>query len=508
MAQKLGKPLSVILFIINSSDRLCLAFCRPSGVDSRVRKLYEEGDVIYQRVSNIVSGGLTASSTGEKAAWVVFCLTSLQLAFLSPYVIVIPGERANVFSAILCAVSLVVALAFRRKDSVDARPSEIVISVVLLVLVLLSGIFSLTPGPSSVRGFTILAPGLGGFWCARIILGSRDRQRHFLWLCMFLLFGVLVLSAASVATNGSIYQFLDSHWHPVADRLILLSFAPLALLSARSRWAVCGAVLLLFASYIMLLIGARTAAMGSAVVIPILLCIFAAVLCEWRLKQIAVFLLVIFAASLAAGNYFFYQDPKLVTKWGKHGESVAYRAESIFFSWKIASDHPLLGLGLLAPRDEILENYQPRYPYVSKETFDQWTTRLRTSENIFFTFLADLGFPFTIIYTASVIILLFTLLRMVFHPPADLVFHPLVLLLPISGALLHYQVLDGLLHPQLSWFFHLLLGLIPVSAKLSPISAVSIKNLLLRIVAFGVIVATGLFLGRLLPPGFPLFLFR
>ena len=134
--------------------------------------------------------------------------------------------------------------------------------------------------------------------------------------------------------------------------------------------------------------------------------------------------------------------------------------------------------------------------------------RLRTSENIIFTFLADLGFPFTIIYTASVIILLFNLLRMVFHPPAEFVFHPLVLLLPISGALLHYQVLDGLLHPQLSWFFHLLLGLIPVSAKLSSTSAVSIKNVLLRTVLFGVIVAAGLFLGRLLPPGFPLFLSR
>jgi hypothetical protein len=97
---------------------------------------------------------------------------------------------------------------------------------------------------------------------------------------------------------------------------------------------------------------------------------------------------------------------------------------------------------------------------------------------------------------------------MVFHPPVAFIFHPLVLLLPISGALLHYQVVDGLLHPQLSWFFHILLGLVPVSAKLSPTPAVRTKNVLLRIVAFGAIVAAGLFLGRLLPPGFPLFLFK
>jgi len=435
-------------------------------------------------------------------------LTSLQLAFLSPYIIVIPGDRANVFSAILCAVSLVVALVFRRKHSVCAKLPEIVISLVLLLLVVFSGLFSLTPGLSSVRGFTILASGLGGFWCARILLTSSERQRHFQWLCIFMLSGILILSAVSIAISGNIYQFVDSHWHPVADRLILLSFAPLALLSARSRWAVVAAVLLLFASYILLLFGARTAAMGSAVVIPILLGIFASVLRDWRLKQVAVLLMVLFAVSLVAGNHFFYHDPNLVKKWGKEGESVAYRAENIFFSWKIATDHPLLGIGLLAPRDEILENYQPRYPYISKETFVQWTSRLKTSENMFFTFMADLGLPFTIIYAASVIFLLFKLLQMVFHPPASFIFHPLVILLPISGALLHYQVVDGLLHPQLSWFFHILLGLVPVSAKLSPTPAVRIKNVLLRIVAFGVVVAAGLFLGRLLPPGFPLFLFK
>lgn len=422
--------------------------------------------------------------------------------------IVIHGERANVFSAILCAASLVLALAFRRRDSIHARLPEIAISVVLLVLAVLSGLFSITPGPSLVRGFTILAAGLGGFWCARILLSSGERQRYFQWLCIFMLGGVLILSVLSLATNGSIYQFVDSHWHPVADRLILFSFAPLALLGSRSRWAVAGAVVLLFGSYVILLFGARTAAMGSAVVIPIVLCLFAAVLWEWRLKQVVALLVVMFAVSLAAGNNFFYENPNLVKKWGKEGESVAYRAENIFFSWKVATEHPLLGIGLLAPRDEILESYQPRYPYISKETFVQWTGRLRTSENMFFTFLADLGFPFTVIYTASVVFLLFTLTGMVFHPPASFIFHPLVLLLPISGALLHYQVVDGLLHPQLSWFFHILLGLIPVSAKPSPAPAVRARNVLLRIIGFGGIVAAGLFLGRLLPPGFPLFLFR
>ena len=39
-------------------------------------------------------------SWGERAAWVLFLATSLHLAFLQPWVEVIPGERAKVFSGI------------------------------------------------------------------------------------------------------------------------------------------------------------------------------------------------------------------------------------------------------------------------------------------------------------------------------------------------------------------------------------------------------------------------
>ena len=345
---------------------------------------------------------------GEKAAWIVFCLTSLQLAFLSPYVIVIPGDRANVFSAILCAVSLVVALAFRRKDSVCARPSEIVISLVLLVLVVLSGLFSLTPGPSSVRGFTILASGLGGFWCARILLASRERQRHFQWLCIFLLCGILVLSAASMAIKRqhlSIRGFALASCSRPAHSAFLCPAGP-AECEVTLGCGGCSALALcqLHNTLVRGPDGCNGVGRGYSDHFFAFLPRFFG---NGGSSKSSLLLLVMFAVSLAAGNHFFYQDPNLVKKWERQGESVAYRAESIFFSWKIATDHPLLGIGLLAPRDEILENYQPRYPYISKETFVQWTHRLRTSENMFFTFLADLGFPFTIIYTASVIFLLF-----------------------------------------------------------------------------------------------------
>jgi hypothetical protein len=140
--------------------------------------------------------------------------------------------------------------------------------------------------------------------------------------------------------------------------------------------------------------------------------------------------------------------------------SVAYRAENVLFSWNIAVKHPIFGIGLWAPREQYLEDYQMTYPYVSKDVFKQWVMSFRTSENNLLTFLTDLGFPFVIIYCGALIAIIRRLVRMAFNPPAECVPHPLALLLPITGAVLHFQIFDGLFQPQISWFFHVLLGMV------------------------------------------------
>ena len=44
----------------------------------------------------------------EKVIWLFFAATSIQLAFLQPYVTLVPGERTNLFSGLLCLLSGVV----------------------------------------------------------------------------------------------------------------------------------------------------------------------------------------------------------------------------------------------------------------------------------------------------------------------------------------------------------------------------------------------------------------
>jgi hypothetical protein len=395
---------------------------------------------------------LAKLSLTQKIIWLLFCATSLQLAFLQPYLVLIPGERANLFSGLLCALTLGAVWFFAPKGAVDKKSPEVLISLALALLVLLSGLFSLTPGSSSARGFVVLASGLGGFWCARILLTSESPQRFFMWFCLVMLAGILLESLiARLLLLRDINQFMDANPHTLVAKILLLWFAPLSLLLGRSYPAKIAAVLLLTLSYwVFYLSGLR-----SAVLIPLILGIMAVLFGVLRLK----YLVIILIPLLVIIGYFFHHLPQV--KIGKEFEPAYYRVENYPFSWHIALKHPFLGIGLWAPRDEFLKDYEIKYPYATREDFIHSLKRVRTSENIFLTFMAELGFPFLILYLGSLAVLFTRLVKRVARPSPACFLPPLALLLPLCAALLHFQVLDGLMHPQISWFFHILLGLIP-----------------------------------------------
>jgi len=397
-------------------------------------------------------GQCFASASGtDKLIWLLFCATSLQLAFLHPYLVLIPGVRANLFSGLLCALTLGAACLFAKKEAIDKKSPEVLISLALALLVFLSGIFSLTPGSSSARGFVVLASGLGGFWCARILLTPESNQRFFIRLSLIMLAGILLLSLISYFFYGNVYLLVDANPHPLDTRVLILWFAPLALLFGRSGSGKIVAALLLAVSYLVFYLSG----LRSAMLIPLILCLLAFLFGALRFK----YLLLIFLPLMAIIPYFFLHLPQ--EKMGKEFEPAYYRAENYPFSWHIALKHPLLGIGLRAPREEFLKDYEIKYPYVTREKFVDSVTRIRSSENIFLTFMAEVGFPFLLLYLFSLVILFIRLVPRAAKPSPACFLPPLALLLPLAAALLQFQVLDGLMHPQISWFFHLLLGLIP-----------------------------------------------
>ncbi len=388
----------------------------------------------------------------EKTAIALFIVTSFQAAFLTPYVIVVHGERANLFTGLLCAISLIAAFIARDKNGKFFTNGEIAVAAMLTILIAVSGWLSITPRVSLFRGLVVVSSGLGGFVCARILLRTTDRKFLFAWFCTILVCGILLVSLIGRAfLADNVFHLLDANPHPLASRLFILFFGPLALLLSGQPGSVAIFLILLLGSYVFFYLSH----LRSGYIIPILLATGAFVFGRMRLKHF-VWLLV---PLIVVGIFFVRSLDK--AKFDPKDEPTYYRAENYPFSWYIASQHPWFGIGLRAPRDGYLENYSLKYPYVDKERFSDSVRRVVNSENIFLTFMAELGFPFVALYCFSVGYLVLQLVKRARLPVSPGSLNPLALLLPIGAALLHFLVLDGLLHPQISWFFHVLLGMIP-----------------------------------------------
>jgi hypothetical protein len=385
----------------------------------------------------------------EKIIWIFFAATSCQLAFQHPSFLLVAGERSNLFSGLLCFLTLIVAVVWGRRGAITLKSPEFLISAALAVVAGVSGLFSLTPLSSSLRVFVLLASGLGGFWCARILLQTSENQRRFTWLCLGILGGLLALSFLGYFKTGYIEHFMVDRSHPVTNVILLLSFAPLALLGQKSRPLMVWGLILLGLSYITLCLSERI----SVVFIPLGVCLVGALFGTLRWKY---FVLVGLVMALVVGAF----HQKII--WHKLSMAYpAYRVENFPFSWTIVKQHPWLGIGLRSPREKFVQDYQPTYPAVTKEQFARTTHDIVSADNQFLTLLVGLGLPFTLAYLVVLGMLLRRLAGLALRTPPGLFLHPLVLLFPLTMGLVHFQFYDGLLFPQSCWFFHLLLGLIP-----------------------------------------------
>lgn len=391
-----------------------------------------------------------AMTRSEKIIWLFFVVTSCQLALQHPSFLLVAGERTNLFSGLLCFLTLVVAVVFGRRDAINFRSPEFLISAALAVIGGVSGVFSLTPLSSSFRVFVFLASGLGGFWCARILLQTPENQRRFTWLCLWLLGGLLVLSFLGYFITGYIEHFIIDRSHPLTNLILLLSFAPLTLLGQKSRPLMVLGIVLLGLSYITLCLSERI----SVVFIPLAVCLAGALFGTLRWKY---FMLICLVMAMVVGVF----HQKII--WHKFSVAYpAYRVENFPFSWSIVKKYPWLGIGLRAPREKFIRDYTPTYPAVTKEQFSRTVRDIVSADNQFLTLLVGLGLIFTLTYLAGLGMLLARLVGLAFKPPPGVFLHPLVLLFPVTVALVHFQFFDGLLFPQSCWFFHLLLGLIPL----------------------------------------------
>ena len=403
------------------------------------------------------------TSKGQIAAFVLFCLTTAQLVFQQPYIVILPDERAKVFSGTLCLLTLALTILVGRDKQRFKFGADFWISVILSLIAILSGIFSVVPKQSLERVYVILSAGLGGYWCSKFLLTKPNFRRIFQWFVNALLLCVIFLALLGLYLTGKPHQFLDFHWHPVGSRLLLMSFAPLSLLFGNVRRDRILGGIILSADLITIYIVGRYAFIESILIIPAIVSVIAFFVFKWTGASRRI-MATILALTVVAGVFFAYANPKNLNR---DHISVAYRVESLFFSIDIASKHPWLGNGLWAPRDSLAKDYTLHYPFVSAEQFSEWVRNQRTSEDLYLTFLADLGVPFVILYFGSVMYLLIKLVQMSRRPDSNLGFHPAAILLPLLAECLRFIVVDDLFEPQLSWFFHILLGLVAAGIVMS-----------------------------------------
>ena len=433
----------------------------------------------------------TRANLAEKLVWLLFCAACAYLAFLQPYVALIPGERANVFPGFVCAITFAAALIVADMKSVRVTKAEVAVSLGLLVLAVVSGLLSLAPSSSLIRALILMSSVLGGFWCARILLNSGFRQNAFVWMCSIFLGVVTCLSLWGYFVHGHVFYYLYSNPHQTIHMVLLLLMGPLVLISRRKPFGVLvGLILIASACATLFLISIQR--VESGVLIPVTALCILAFLGLFRSKTFASYLLLILLVAALAAFFMKYLSPKHHT--GFFFQS--YRIESYPFSLHVAKKHPFLGIGLRSPRNEFLEDYEIRHPGLTKELFAPLLQKGVTPENIFLAFLTGIGAPFLILYGLGLTFLLVWLVRDFLRgPPAGQLIPPWALLFPVMGSLLHSFTTDTFMLPQLAWYFHLFLGLIPKPVALPSESRVSWELIGFRIAGLAAALALGILLG-------------
>ena len=386
----------------------------------------------------------------EKGLWLLFAFTCLQAVMQQPYIHVIPGERTKILSGLLCGASFFLLVWIKQKELRFNR--EWAVCLLLSVLCLCSGLVSGDQVSSLWRGATMLLSSIGGFWFGRLLFQNEACQRLLVRFSLLLLAFFLGMALLGYFFHDNIFHYIRIHKHPFNNIILLLSFAPLCLVySGKPRLVGIGILYLCVSYFVIALVE------DPYIWFPPVLFIGVMLLGRKEGKKIV---LLTLAAVLVAVVLNASQVPKGF--YAKERSTTWIRVENYFFSYHLMTQKPLLGIGLMAPRLEYLDDYTVVYPYITKKQLEEilYDENL-SSENQFLTFLCDLGIPFTLLYTVSLLGLYASLWKGIHGTRQQGPILPIILWVPITGTLLHLQFYDGLLHPQICWLFHLMLGMIP-----------------------------------------------
>jgi len=394
---------------------------------------------------------------GENLRLIAFCtfgMATVFMVFFSTRAIQVwpsPWNRASILLACLIPVLMVLVSRSRRWLDWQAFKKHLVLPVIIVLLGILNMVFSEDRAVTIKVMSLFLISGIGVFVVSESVLTDRRRQNLFLWLCWVCFLVLCVHGVVEYQAKKSIL-LLSYNPIPAGSLLILLSAAPLLMLTSTSKVVRSGAVLSLILGIVMIaMIGKRGTVLG----------LFAMVLLSgFALPWKKALLLVLLALFLFTGGYVMRDqlNPQLTKHYFKH-HSTLIRAENYVFARSVWKQKPFFGVGLHVPLAPYLENYEPKiYKPATKPDYSDYVKKAKTFENIILCGFVEMGSLFSIAYIVLIVIMLKKMFVHVIKNPEKRT-RAVLLLMPLFGFFVHSMTFDSIIYPHLNWLAHALLGL-------------------------------------------------
>lgn len=379
---------------------------------------------------------------------VLWGLACLQATFLLPYVVLVPGDRTNLFTTVIVSLPGI-ALAASRSGAIGW--ASVVPWLLLAAGLVASACVSPDPFASTMRGIAFWLPAASGLFCAYEL--SRYPSAKTIFFTVF----SLCFAGLTVAhlVFGSYPSFLGFHHHALAGALLLLAAGPIYYLFTGSIvWRLVAGSLLVLGYVVCFLAGSRFTILLPFILIPTMVFLLR-ISWRWAIAGLA--------ASTVIAAIFFAVYPVKVMKYTNY-ESTFYRVEGVPAAIEIMKQHPWLGIGIRTPRREYLEHFDPPFGSADKETFLSVVDINITSDNQYLSLPVGIGIPFALLYFGLISNGLLAYLRRAKRGEVDSGTER-ALTFALLATLAHFLIYDGLFYPQISWFFHLLLGVAVYSLK-------------------------------------------
>jgi hypothetical protein len=422
----------------------------------------------------------------ENWAFKFFCLSTIFITIFSVQAIYNwppLAEKLSIFLA--CALPAGIIILGRVRIWIKTRqiPKEFIWVLLISILGLLSCLQSENQEASLKSMGLFLASGPLVFFVAKTLFKFKKNKESYLWMTSLSLLGLAFWGIYEHFSLGIVYLFSRNPL-PAGTLLILLSVGPLILLNRPNTMLTkLTLALSLFSAMFLIILMAKKSHLLGLVVFLTLLTIFRFRIYFKFLLGFMFFTGLAFFSSdslrvkyknimslpnplpvISPANENFIKPKPPFALYG----SIPLRIENYYFSFHVARENPIWGLGFNADLDPFLEDYKLRLGnYFPKERYREYIKTLNTFENIILTYLIEWGSLFSFIYFGGIIYIVAPYFREANNTSIGME-GILVLAIVISFSIMSFTF-DTLRFPNINWVFHSLLGLmVNITSKKTP----------------------------------------